>query len=211
LTRAVLSKAEGQYLMIYFLNLVTGMRISEAVAIEIDKHIEPDCSIIYVRQQREKDVNALKSALKTEAGVRDIDLHPDAARILRNFIGSRKSGFLFQTANGTMLNPGNIDRDSLSLILQEMGRDEAGTRFNVFRRFREAVLQRSEARQILIDYWMGHSNPSMGDRYGKQLVEDVEYRQEQAKKVGLGFDLPPSLLGLRGLQTVSNVCNKEAA
>jgi hypothetical protein len=34
---------------------------------------------------------------------------------------------------------------------------------------------------------MGHSNPSMGDLYGKQLVEDVEYRQEQAKKVGLVF------------------------
>jgi integrase len=208
---ALLDKAEGQYLRIYFFNLVTGMRISEAVAIEIEKHIEPDCSIIYVRQQREKDVNALKSDLKTEAGLRDIDLHPEAARILRNFIGSRKSGFLFQTANGTMLDPGNIDRDSLSPILEEMGRDEAGTRFNVFRRFREAVLQRSETRQILIDYWMGHSNPSMGDRYGKQLVEDVEYRQEQVKKVGLGFDLPPSLLGLRGLQTVSNVRNKEAA
>ena len=110
-----------------------------------------------------------------------------------------------------MLDPGNIDRDSLSPILKEMGRNETGTRFNVFRRFREAVLQRSEARQILIDYWMGHSNPSMGDRYGKQLVEDVEYRQEQAKKVGLGFDLPPSLLGLHGLQTVGNVDNKEAA
>jgi integrase len=136
------------------------MRVSEAVAIEIEKHIEPDCSIIYVRQQREKDVNALKLDLKTEAGLRDIDLHPDAARILRNFIGSRTSGFLFQTANGTMLDPGNIDRDSLSPILEAMGRDEAGTRFNVFRRFREAVLQRSEARQILIDYWMGHSNPS---------------------------------------------------
>jgi len=207
----LLGKAEGQYLMIYFLNLVTGMRISETVAIEIDKHIEPDCSIIYVRQQREKDVNALKPHLKTEAGLRDIDLHPDAVRILRNFIGSRKSGFLFQTANGTMLNPGNIDRDSLRPILEEMGRDEAGTRFNVFRRFREAVLQRSEARQILIDYWMGHSNPSMGDRYGKQLVEDVEYRQEQVKKIGLGFDLPPSLIGLRGLQTADNGRNKEAA
>jgi integrase len=197
----LLGKAEGQYLMIYFLNLVTGMRISEVVAIEMEKHIEPDCSIVYVRQQRAKDMNALKPGLKTEAGLRDIDLHPDAARILRNFIGS----------NGTMLDPGNIDRDSLSPILKEMGRNETGTRFNVFRRFREAVLQRSEARQILIDYWMGHSNPSMGDRYGKQLVDDVEYRQEQAKKVGLGFDLPPSLLGLRGLRSVSNVDNKEAA
>ena len=156
-------------------------------------------------------MNALKPHLKIESGVRDIDLHPDAARILRNFIGNRKTGFLFQTANGTMLDPGNIDRDSLSPILEEMGRNEVGTRFNVFRRFREAVLQRSDLRQILIDYWMGHSNPSMGDRYGRQLVEDVEYRQEQARKVGLGFDLPPSLLGLRGLQIVGSVHNNEAA
>ena len=110
-----------------------------------------------------------------------------------------------------MLDPGNIDRDNLSPILEEMGRVQVGTRFNVFRRFREAVLKRSEARQILIDYWMGHSNPSMGDRYGRQLVEDVEYRQEQVKKVGLGFDLPPSLFGLRGLQTLGNGRNKEAA
>jgi hypothetical protein len=29
-------------------------------------------------------------------------------------------------------------------------------------RQRQAVLQRSKAQQILIDYWMGHSNPIMG-------------------------------------------------
>src|SRR5258708_10525547 len=85
----LLGKAEGQYLMIYFLNLVTGMRISEAVAIEIDKHIEPDCSIIYVRQQREKDVNALKPDLKTEAGFGYLELPPDAARIFGKFFRER--------------------------------------------------------------------------------------------------------------------------
>ena len=178
---------------------------SEAVAVEIDKHIESDCSIIYVRQQREKRRDCVKSHLKTESGCRDVDIHPDAAAILRNFIGNRKSGFLFQSANGTMFDPRNIARDSLEDILQEMGRGEAGTLFNVFRRFREVVLQRSDARQILIDYWMGHSNASMGDRYGRQLVEDIEYRQEQIKKVGLGFELPPRLFGLRGLQIVENV------
>jgi len=60
--------------------------------------------------------------------------------------------------------------------------------------------QRSEVRQILIDDWMGHSNASMGDRYGRQLVEDVAYRQDHVKKVGLGFEPPPALFGLRGLQ-----------
>ena len=40
--------------MLYFFCLVTGLRVSEAVAIEIDKHIETDCSIVYVRLQRAK-------------------------------------------------------------------------------------------------------------------------------------------------------------
>ena len=140
-----------------------------------------DCSIVRVRQQREKRANRVKERLKAESGCRDVDIHPDAALILRNFIDDRKCGFLFQSANGTMVDPRSIGRNNLDLILKQMGRDQAGTLFNVFRRFREAVLQRSEVRQILIDYWMGHSNPSMGDRYGKQLVEDVNYRQDQIK------------------------------
>lgn len=40
----------------------------------------------------------------------------------------------------------------------------------------------------------------MADRYGKQLVEDVEYRQDQVRKVGLGFEVPPSMFGLLGLR-----------
>ena len=72
-------------------------------------------------------------------------------------------------------------------------------------RFRESALQRSEVRQLIINYWMGHSSASMKDRYSKQLVEDVEYRQAQFAKVGPGFQLPPSLLGLRGLQIVEGV------
>jgi integrase len=50
----LLPKAEGQYRMIYFSCVVTGLRVSETVAIEIDKHIEPDCSIVRVRPQREE-------------------------------------------------------------------------------------------------------------------------------------------------------------
>jgi hypothetical protein len=37
-----------------------------------------------------------------------VDIHPDAAAILRNFISNRKSGFLFQSANTTMFDPRNI-------------------------------------------------------------------------------------------------------
>jgi hypothetical protein len=40
----LLSKAEGQYQVFYFFCLVTGMRVSEAVAVEIDKHVESDAA-----------------------------------------------------------------------------------------------------------------------------------------------------------------------
>ena len=41
----------------------------------------------------------------------------------------------------------------------------------------------------MIDYWMAHDNSDMSSRYAKQLTEDVEFRQEWTKKVGLGFEL----------------------
>jgi hypothetical protein len=48
----------------------------------------------------------------------------------------------------------------------------------------------SEARSLLIDYWMGHANGEMSGCYGKQLLDNVQWRRECAAKVGLGFTLP---------------------
>jgi integrase len=203
----LLSKAKGNYQVLYFFCLITGMRVSEALAIEIDKHMEADCSIVHVWQQREKSANRVKENLKTESGYRDVDIHPTAAAVLRGFIGNRRTGFLFRSENQTMFDPRNVARDSLDRILEEMGQKQAGAGFNIFRRFRESVLQLSDVRQILIDYWMGHSNSSMADRYGKQVVENIEFRQQQVEKVGLGFELPPGF-GLQspfGLQIVEDV------
>jgi hypothetical protein len=104
------------------------------------------------------------------------------------------------TENGTMLS-GELLPGRTGDRTQENGED--GAALHAFRRFREAMLQKSEARQLLIDYWMGHENDDMSTRYGKQLLEDVKYRKEWAEKVGLGFELPaskPSLFGLPGLQ-----------
>jgi len=114
-------------------------------------------------------------------------LAPALAALVNDFIGKRKTGSLFENANGLPLSPRNITRDSLHPILKKMGRESAG--FHPFRRFRESILQRSEARTLLIDYWMGHANGEMSGRYGKQLLENVVWRQECAAKAGLGFTL----------------------
>jgi integrase len=162
--------------------------LAEATGLEIGKRFSTDCSIVRVRQQRSKKGHKIEAYPKTDAGIRDIDLHPDLAVLVKEYIGSRRNGFLFETSGGLPMSPRNILRDSLHPILKEMGRESAG--FHTFRRFRESILQMSEARSLLIDYWMGHANGEMSGRYGKQLLDNVQWRQECAAKVGLGFVLP---------------------
>src|SRR5579885_1038831 len=66
--------------------------------------------------------------------------------------------------------------DNLHPALLALKQPRAG--FHCFRRFRESVLQMSDARNLLIDFWMGHENRDMGTRYAKQLIENIEWRKE---------------------------------
>jgi integrase len=181
------ANAKGRYRMMSALLAGCDARISELLALRIENHISDDRSTLFIRQQRGKK-GGIKHTLKTDAAYRDIDLHPALAKMLSDFIGDRKEGFLFETRTGNMLSPESFYRDGLKTIFKRMGRTRV--RFNAFRRFRESVLLASDARQLLIDYWMGHENPDMSTRYGKQLLENVKYRKEWAEKVGLGFELP---------------------
>ena len=116
-----------------------------------------------------------------------MDITKELAALLARFIGDRKDGYLFCTETGKPQSPRNILRNSLHPTLSKLKQPKMG--FHCFRRFRESVLQKSEARALLVDYWMGHENRDMGTRYAKQLVEDVAWRTQWAKKVGLGFKL----------------------
>lgn len=194
----IVANAKGKYQMGAALLAGCDARISEVLALRIEKHISDDRKTLFMREQRGKK-GGVKHTLKSDAAYRDIDLHPSLAKMLDAYIGDRKEGYLFETRNGTMLSPERFYRDGLKTIFKRMGR--ARVRFNAFRRFHESVLLRSECRQILIDYWMGHENPDMSARYGKQLLEDMKYRKEWAEKVGLGFELP------RGpVPTVDAIC-----
>jgi integrase len=184
---AILSAATERYRVLYALLAGSGLRISEALGLEIGKHLSDDCSIVFIRQQRSKKGNRIEPYPKTDAGVRDADLDPALTLLLKNYIRGRESGFIFETSSSLPLYPRNVARDSLHPILKKMGRAPAG--FHIFRRFREAILQMSDARTLLIDYWMGHSNGEMAGRYGKQLLNNARWRQECAAKVGLGFAL----------------------
>jgi integrase len=96
----IISKSKGRYRVLFALLPGTGLRISEALSLEI-KHLSNDCSIIIVKQQRGKH-GQVDAYPKTDAGFREIDLDPSVREMLRDFIGDRKEGFLFQTENAAV-------------------------------------------------------------------------------------------------------------
>ena len=174
--------------MLYILCPAGGMRIAEVLALDIDKHISPDCRVIKVRGQVKE--NTIVSYLKTDAAYRDVDLCPEAAELLRNYIGTRH-GLLFPSKTGkTPMTYSNVRKRSLHPKLVKLGLYTPGAAMHCYRRFRSAVLTKNGCPEDLRKFWLGHENSDITDEYAEQLLDDIERRQEVAARIGLGFEVP---------------------
>lgn len=127
---------------------------------------------------------------KTANAYRIVDLHRDVAALLKSFIGSRSSGFIFQTSGGKPVTQTNLLRRELHPLLADLGIKLCG--FHSFRRFRNTYLRQQRCPDSLLKYWMGHSANTMSDLYDKSS-EDLTYRKDVAKAMGFGFELPTTL------------------
>jgi integrase len=194
--------------MLFILSGASGFRISEALGIEIDKHVSHDFLTITVNQQARHC--KVEKRVKTPAAMREIDLHPAIARLLKDFVGDRKSGFLFSSRNGKPLSSSNVIRRHLHPALKELdyvnphtGTHKAGN--HAFRRFRNTYLKNyTECPKGLYDYWLGHAGKDMADLYDK-IKEDVPFRKMWAEKSGVGFDLPSVVPNVPRKQSESEI------
>lgn len=180
----IVSAAEGQLRVLYSLLGGTGLRIGEALALEVSDVSE---STIAVRQGV---WNGIVQTPKTSSGLREVDVHSSLAAMLKAHIGGRRSGFLFQSPSGKPLCPSNIRNRSLHPILKAMGREACG--FHSFRRFRVTCLRKGRVPEDLIRFWIGHADKTVTDGYSK-VKEDVSFRIVCAENVGLGFELPAQI------------------
>jgi hypothetical protein len=105
--------------MLFVLAGAGGLRIGEALGIEIDKHLSADCSTITVEQKARR--GRVERRVKSVNAKREVDLHPAVASLLKGFIGIRTTGFLFETRNGTALTLTNVLRRHLHPVLKELG------------------------------------------------------------------------------------------
>jgi integrase len=151
--------------MVFILCGAAGLRIGEALGIEIEKHIAPDFLTISIEQKARHC--KIEKRLKTTSASRQVDLHPAIASILMKFAGERKTGVLFCTRNGKPLGSSCILRRRLHLALKQLGfiNPLTGTHkagHHAFRRFRNTHLRnRTECPEGLRRYWMGHADESM--------------------------------------------------
>ena len=130
------------------------------------------------------------NAPKTQNAFRVVDLHPNVASLLKQFIGTRKSGFIFQTSSGRPITQTNLLRRELHPLLDSLGIPQCG--FHAFRRFRNTHLRQHRCPDGILKYWMGHSAQGMSALYDRSQ-EDVQYRRDVAKAMGVGFELPQTL------------------
>ena len=135
--------------------------------------------------------STLTSDVKTKNAIRDIDVHPEVAKLLRQFIGTRKGGLLFGSRTGRPLSKSNIRNRSLYPILEAKGVEKGGP--HVFRRFRATWLRKQKTPEDLIRLWLGHGGATVTDLY-VNIEKEKTWRKKEAARVGVGFALPTSVV-----------------
>jgi hypothetical protein len=197
----ILEQSTGQFQVLYALLAGCGpLRAGEALGLEINKHISSDFRTLTIAQKAK--CGEIQPYLKTKSGEREVDLCSSLAKVLRNFVGGRTEGLLFRTSTGAQLLQSNTLRDSLHPVLEKLEHVKGG--FNIFRRYRITHLQKSECPEALRHFWSGHAPRHVSERYTK-LREERDFRLEWAEKIGLGFELPPSIGQLGQLRIVPKV------
>jgi integrase len=178
--------------MLFILCGATGLRVGEALGIEIDKHISSDFLTICIAQKARR--GKIEEWLKTANARREVDLHPTIAALIKEFVGERTDGLLFCTRSGRPLGQSNILRRHLHPALKHLGfaNTFTGTHYagsHAFRRFRNTYLRNlGGCPEGLLKFWMGHAGETMTDDYDK-IKENVAFRRELAERCGFGFQL----------------------
>jgi len=200
---AIVSKADRQEQVLYSLLAGSGLRVGEAFGLEI-KHLSADCRTIKIEQSMW--AGKLQTP-KTKNAFREVDLAPELAKLLKSFVGDRKSGLIFTNQAGRPLSQTNLVRRSLHSILEQLEVEKSG--FHGMRRFRATWLRKQRAPEDLIRFWMGHAKTSITDDYSK-LAQDVAFRLETAEKVGTGFAVPTALIPMVPRKTKTLALKKAA-
>lgn len=182
--RQIIEAAPSAYRVLFALLAGTGMRIGEAAGLHLDD-LDLDNGVIYVRRSV---WNGQELEPKTENAVREIDIDPTLAALLREHVGQSRRTRVFEARNGSPLSAGNLRNRVLHPLLFKLGIPKAG--LHAFRHSRVTMLRKNGTPADLQKQWIGHSSLKTTDRYS-HTDRELEYRQKAAGRVGLDLIVGP--------------------
>jgi integrase len=183
--RLIINAAPERYRVLFALLAATGLRIGEAAGLHL-ADLDLDSCVLCVRRSV---WNGQELEPKTENAVREIDIDPTLAAMLRDYVGSSRRTRLFEARNGAPLSAGNIRNRVLHPLLAELGIPKAG--LHAFRHSRVTLLRKNGTPADLQKQWIGHSSLRTTDRYA-HTDQELEYRRNAASRVGLDLIVGPN-------------------
>lgn len=189
----IVAVATDRLQIIAILFAATGLRAGELTGLEI-RHFNGSSVKV---DQSVWGGDGKVGTPKTQSAYRVVDLQPDVAALLKQFIGNRTAGFIFQTSSGRPLSQSNLLKREFHPLLEGLKIPMQG--FHSFRRFRVTFLRQQHCPDGLVKFWLGHSEQDMTDHYDRSR-EDMVYRADVARSMWLGFDLPRTLTPKRSIK-----------
>ncbi|MGB7497353.1 MAG: site-specific integrase [Candidatus Acidiferrum sp.] len=158
----------------------TGARAGELFALRVEADVNLNEQTITIRRSVfEGEENTSKSDTGDKDRTRTVPIDPSVATELKKHLKGRRSGYLFETRNGTPLRLSNVLEDKLQPILKKLRLVQPGMGMHAFRRGRISHLVYSGVSRQVIRDWCGHSSDKMIDHYTKMLRQ--HHAPEMAK------------------------------
>jgi integrase len=178
---AVVNAAKTQLNRALFaLEAGTGARAGELFALRVEADVNLNERTITIRRSVfEGEENTSKSDTGDEDRTRTVPIDASVATELKKHLQGRRSGYLFETRNGTPLRLSNVLEDKLQPILKKLKLVQPGMGMPAFRRGRISHLVYSGVSRQVIRDWCGHSSDKMIDHYTKMLRQ--HHAPEMAK------------------------------
>src|ERR1700677_4209074 len=156
----IFAEAENAQMAAFFATAAgTGMRSGELCGLRIED-LDLKNGIISVR--RSSWEGSAQTPKKRNA-VRKIGIDAVLVGILREQIGQKKIGYVFQARNGNPLREGHVLKRHLHPILKKLGIAKCG--LHAFRHGRVSFLVENNVPLPMIRLWIGHGSDRMVQRY----------------------------------------------
>ena len=158
----IVSNSEGQERVIAITLVETGMRINEALGLQVE---DIDFGGRTIKAQRSV-FQGEAGPVKTKKGYRLIHISSLAANVLKVHIAGKISGIVFPSKAGTYLDDSNLRSRWFNPLIEKLGIPQPkGSAFHALRHGRVSVLREAGVPDDIVMKWAGHSTLKVTDHY----------------------------------------------